>query len=118
MGFYVIEFRNSHQRRLHPVYARSHSRRSVVVSTERLNKVAAGSITATAYVGAHAAMLLSHNRTWLRGCRRYEHVAQRGEVSSPSRVTHPGDKRQPKSSNPVGRAGKFTTGVDGRAVRC
>jgi hypothetical protein len=30
----------------------------VVVSTERLNKVAAGSFTATAYVGAHAAMLV------------------------------------------------------------
>ena len=33
--------------------------RSVVVSTERLNKVAAGSFTATAYLGAHAAMLVS-----------------------------------------------------------
>ena len=32
--------------------------RSVVVSTERLNKVAAGSFTATAYLGAHAAMLV------------------------------------------------------------
>ena len=32
--------------------------RSVVVSTERLNKVAAGSFTATAYVGAHTAMLV------------------------------------------------------------
>ena len=32
--------------------------RSVVVSSERLNKVAAGSFTATAYVGAHAAMLV------------------------------------------------------------
>jgi hypothetical protein len=30
----------------------------VVISTERLNKVAAGSFTATAYVGAHAAMLM------------------------------------------------------------
>ena len=30
----------------------------MVVSAERLNKVAAGSFTATAYVGAHAAMLV------------------------------------------------------------
>src|SRR6185312_7627112 len=32
--------------------------RLVVVSTERLDKVAAGSFTATAYLGAHTAMLV------------------------------------------------------------
>jgi hypothetical protein len=41
------------------------------------------------------AMVVSHNRTRLRGCRRYEHGAQRGELSSPTSATHPGDRRQP-----------------------
>src|ERR1700743_3369054 len=76
MGLYIIVFRNPHQRRLRSVSPMSRSRcevsqevdimqpwagraRSVVVSTERLNKVAAGSFTATAYLGAHAAMLVS-----------------------------------------------------------
>jgi hypothetical protein len=45
-------------------YLQGHTRaaksrtRSVVVSTERLNKVTAGSFTTTAYLGAHAAMLM------------------------------------------------------------
>lgn len=35
--------------------------------------------------------VVSHNRTRLRGCRHQEHGAQRGELSSPTSITHPGD---------------------------
>src|ERR1700756_151715 len=63
MCLHIIEFRNPHQRRLRSLSPRSHSRgevrpRSVVVLAERLNELAAGSFTATAYLGAHAAMLV------------------------------------------------------------
>jgi hypothetical protein len=40
------------------------------------------------------AMVVSHNSTQLRSCRRHDHGAQRGELSSPTSVTHPGDRRQ------------------------